>query len=292
VSTMERANDDQAALWNGDAGHAWVDLQEVLDLLFKPFEDQLVDAVRAESPRHVLDVGCGTGATTIAVARSLAADARCVGVDISEPMLAHARARAAHEGVPASFVLADAQVHAFGPPDFDMIISRFGVMFFDDLVRAFANLRRAARDGARLRLIGWRSPAENPFMTAAERAAATLMPNLPPRHPDVPGQFAFADRARVERILAQSGWAEVDVQPIDVPLVLPTDNLDLYLTRVGPVARVLREADDQTRARVVATVRRAFDPYVHGDQVRFIAACWTIGARAPAASMRGGQGQR
>ena len=154
---------------------------------------------------RVLDVGCGTGSTTLAVARRLGAKGRCIGIDISEPMIAAARARAEREGTPASFIRADAQTHAFEPASFDMIISRFGVMFFDDSVRAFANLRRAARDDAELRFIAWRSAAENPFMTTAERAAAPLLPNLPARRPDAPGQFAFADRRRVYSILEESG---------------------------------------------------------------------------------------
>jgi SAM-dependent methyltransferase len=203
-----------------------------------------------------------------------------VGVDISEPMLALARTRAERERVPASFIRADAETHGFEPGVYDMIVSRFGVMFFDDFARAFTNLRRAARDGAELRLIAWRSPAENPFMTTAERAAAPLLPDLPQRRPDGPGQFAFADRTRVARILEQSGWAEIDLQPIDVPLAFAAADLDLYLTRLGPLGRMLAGVDEPTRTRVVATVRRAFDAYVHGDEVRFDAACWTIRARS------------
>jgi hypothetical protein len=129
----------------------------------------------------------------------------------------------------------------------------------------------------------WRSPAENPFMTTAERVAAPLLPNMPPRRPDAPGQFAFADRARVERILEQSGWAEIDLQPIDVSLAFAEEDLDLYMTRLGPVGRTLAEADEKTRARVTARVRRAFDRYVHGVEVRFDAACWKVCARSPAA---------
>ena len=137
------------ALWNGPAGRAWVEAQELLDQVFKPFEDLLVEAVCAGSGGRVLDVGCGTGSTTLAVARLLGAKGRCIGIDISEPMIAAARARAEREGTPASFIRANAQSHAFEPASFDMIISRFGVMFFDDSVRAFANLRRAARDERR-----------------------------------------------------------------------------------------------------------------------------------------------
>jgi ubiquinone/menaquinone biosynthesis C-methylase UbiE len=284
MDVTHQTDDEQTALWNGRAGRAWVEAQELLDQMFKPFEELLVKAVSAGSGGRVLDVGCGTGSTTLAVARLLGAKGRCTGIDISDPMLAAARARAEREGTPASFIRANAQLHAFEPASFDVIISRFGVMFFDDPVRAFANLRRAARDGAELRFIAWRSSAENPFMTTSERAAAPLLPNLPARRPDSPGQFAFADQRRIYRILEESGWAEIDIQPIDVACTLPEKELVRYLTRLGPVGLILQEADDRTRTQVIETVRAAFDPYVHGAEVRFTAACWMVDARAPSAS--------
>lgn len=182
-----RSADDQAARWNRPGGNAWVEMQAVLDEMFRPFEDLLVDAVSAGHGSRVLDVGCGTGGITLAVARRLAPAGRCLGVDISEPVIAAARARAEQEGTPASFVRADAQDHAFEPASFDFVISRFGVMFFNDSVRAFENLRHASTDEGRLRFVAWRAPAENPFMTTAERAAAPLLPDLPARRPDGPG---------------------------------------------------------------------------------------------------------
>jgi SAM-dependent methyltransferase len=283
VDVTHRMDDQQAALWNGRAGQAWVDAQEPLDQMFKPFEELLVDAVSAASAHRVLDVGCGTGSTTLAAARLIGATGHCTGVDISDPMIASARARAEREGAHVTFINADAQVQAFEPESFDMIISRFGVMFFDDPVRAFANLRRAAREGAMLRFIAWRSAAENPFMTAAERAAAPLLPNMPARQPDAPGQFAFANEGRVYGILEKSGWADIEIRPIDVPCALPEKELVPYLSRFGPLGRILHELDEQTRNRVVEAARAAFEPYVHGADVRFTAACWTVGARARAA---------
>jgi SAM-dependent methyltransferase len=275
--------EEQAKLWNGPAGSAWVELQDVLDRVLEPFEHLLVEAVAASGAGRVLDVGCGTGSTTLAAARLPSTKGRCVGIDISAPMIAVARARAEREHTPPSFICANAQTHAFEPSSFDMLISRFGMMFFDDSMRAFANLLRAATDGGELRFVAWRSGAENPFMTTAERAAAPLLPDLPPRPPDAPGQFAFADPHRVLSILEQSGWADIDIRPIDVPCALPEMELREYVTRLGPVGLYLREADERTRARLTETVLAAFDPYVLGAEVRFDAACWMVRARAASA---------
>src|SRR5687767_1467598 len=144
MKVMHETNDDQSQRWNGASGCAWIDAKEMLDSMFEPFETLLVEAVAAGSRRRVLDVGCGTGATTLAAARTLEPAGRCVGIDISEPMIAVARARAEREGTPASFICDDAQVHPFETASFDLFISRLGVMFFDDPIRAFTNLRRAA----------------------------------------------------------------------------------------------------------------------------------------------------
>ncbi|MFD5233819.1 class I SAM-dependent methyltransferase [Streptomyces qaidamensis] len=282
MDASHRSDDEQAARWNGPAGNAWVDLQELLDEMFRPIEELLVDAVAAEHAGSVLDVGCGTGGVTRAVARRAG---HCVGVDISGPMIETARAHAEREGVPASFIRADAQEYAFEPGAFDAVVSRFGVMFFTDPVRAFGNLRSAVRDGAGLRCVVWRGPEENPFMTTAERAAAPFLPDLPARRPDQPGQFAFADPERVHRVLADSGWAGIDIQPVDVVCALPERDLVTYFTRLGPLGMVLPGADERTRAEIVEAVRPAFDPFVQGTQVRYTAACWMVSARAAAAKL-------
>lgn len=273
-------NDNPATLWNGHAGRAWVGAQALLEQLFKPLEEILSQQISIGSGKRLLDVGCGTGGTTIAAARLLGTDGQCVGIDISEPMITAARSRAERDGVPANFILANAQTHDFAPGSFDIIISRFGVMFFEDFIEAFTNLRRAATDGARLRLLAWRSIADNPFMITAERAAAPLLPNLPVRQPDAPGQFAFADDRRVHRILEESGWAAIDIRPVDVACSMPEKELIGYFTQLGPVGFALQEADDLTRMQVIKTVRAAFHRYVNGDDVRFTAACWIVCAEA------------
>ena len=272
--------DEQAKLWNGTSGHAWVDAQELLDGMFAPFEGVLVEAALAGSGSRVLDIGCGTGATTLAVAKRLGTTGRSVGLDISEPMIELARARAKSAALPATFICADAQDYAFEPASFDTIISRFGVMFFEDAFAAFANLRRAVSDSGGVLLIAWRGPEDNPFMTTAERAAASLLPSIPPRKPGAPGQFAFADSSRVHDILEKSGWTSIDIRPLDVACRFPQSELVRYMTRLGPLGSALQHVDESTRTRVITTVRAAFEPFVEGDEVRFIAACWRIAARA------------
>jgi SAM-dependent methyltransferase len=281
MALVNSSGNDQAAHWNGPAGAAWVLAQEVLDRTFRGLEEALSDAAAEAGARRVLDVGCGTGATTLAVARRLGADGEALGVDISAPMIAAARARAEREGSSARFVVADAGTHAFALAHFDLAVSRFGVMFFPDPVAAFANLRSALRPGGRLAAIAWRGREENPFMTTAERTALPLLPDPPPPRPaGAPGQFSLADEGRVCRVLGESGWTGTRMRPVDVDCTFPAAALDLYLNRLGPLGTLLREVDEATRARVTDAVRAAFQPFVHGDEVRFTAACWWIEARA------------
>jgi SAM-dependent methyltransferase len=285
--TMEpdrQVYDEQAARWNGDSGRAWVEQQAPLDAMFKPFEALLTAAIN--EGERVLDVGCGTGGTTLAAARMTGAKGNCVGADISAPMLDAARGRAENGRAAATFIQADAQTHAFEAETFDTIISRFGVMFFGDPVAAFANLRRGVRAGGRLCFAAWRGAEENPFMTTTERAAAPFLQNVPARPANGPGQFAFADARRVRGILAESGWTDIEVRPIDVACSFSQNDLVHFFTRLGPLGTIFRDVDASTREHVIEAVRGAFAPFIAGDDVRYTAACWLVTARVPPAQSR------
>jgi ubiquinone/menaquinone biosynthesis C-methylase UbiE len=267
-----------SALWNGIGGNAWVDLAPTLDRMFHGIETMLVDAAAERGAKRVLDVGCGTGATTMAIARRLGAGAACTGLDISAPMIEAAVARPAG-GFPApEFIVADAADYPFEEGAFDLLTSRFGVMFFADPVAAFANLRRAIAPGGGMRFFCWRGPDDNPFMTAGTRATRHLLPEMPERRPGSPGQFAFAAPERIEEILAAAGWEGVEVEAVDVPCAFPQSGLLGYLTRLGPVGQALVDADEATRAEVLDALRDAYAPYIEGDEVRFSAGCWSVGA--------------
>lgn len=265
-------NSEQAKWWNA-AGEGWANAQDIVDLVLRPFEELLVRKA-TERPRDgVLDVGCGTGAVTRAIAE--ATKAACVGVDISETMIA-----GAEQGENVRFVVADAQVHAF-EQSFDLIVSRFGVMFFDDPVAAFRNLLRATTPGGELCFITWRSAEENPFMTTAQQAAAPLLPDAPAPDPNGPGPFSLTDADRTRELCKDAGWNGIDVQPVDRICTMPERLLVPYLTNLGPIARALKEAEESARPRLINELRGAFDRFVHGDEVRIPAACWQVTASAP-----------
>jgi len=266
--------------WKGIAAHGWVAAQDILDRMFQPLQDLLADEVARHAPTRILDVGCGTGATTLAAARRLGGQGEAVGVDLSEDMIAAARARLAGSGLDCRLLCADAQRHPFAPESVDLLISRFGVMFFDDPVAAFGNLHAAMRAGGAMSCIVWQGPEANAFMTAAEVAAEPLLPGVSRRVPDAPGQFGFANRDRVHTLLQRSGWCDISIDPLGVTCAFPASELDHYLLHLGPVGRRLAGMHPAERARVLDVVRPAFTRFIQGDEVRFLAACWCVRARA------------
>lgn len=269
-------NADEA--WSGNAGDMWSKAQPIVDALFQPIDQDLVDWVRPHAPRRILDVGCGAGSTLRTLTQALGVDA--AGIDVSAAQLEVARQQANAERLDLNWLHGDAQHHEFERGEFDLLVSRFGLMFFEQPVAAFENLRHATRTGGLLAAVAWRGMAHNPFMTAAEAAAAAHLPGLPARADHEPGQFAFADEQRVRAMLQQAGWQRVHIVPVEYDCVMPESDLVRYFSLLGPVARALTRVDAPTREKVTAHVRDAFQPFVHGNQVRFSAACWKIQAQA------------
>ncbi|MCT2399763.1 class I SAM-dependent methyltransferase [Novosphingobium mangrovi (ex Huang et al. 2023)] len=266
--------------WNAETATHWIAAQSAMEAMLRPFSQVLCAYLEDIAEGHVLDVGCGTGATTFDIQNQLKPGGQCTGIDISEAMTAVARERAAREGSRARFICADAQGHDFGHARFDAVVSRFGVMFFNDPVAAFANLRGACADGAPLHMVTWRSPAENPFMTLARDTALPLLPAPIARQDKPTGQFAFADPAHVTDNLAHAGWSDIAIETCDAACVFPVGALKAYAARMGPIGRLMPLLDSALQERVTAAVLDAYHPYVHGDEVRFNAACWVISARS------------
>lgn len=269
-----------AAFWNAEGGEVWVRQQDLLDRLNGPIGEAVIARADPGAGKRALDVGCGAGATTLDMARRLGPGGGCVGVDVSGPLLDLARERAlAEPSVDARFVQADAQVHAFEAEAFDVILSRFGVMFFPDPDAAFANLRRALRPGGELVFACWRSPAENPLSQLPLEAAAPLLsePLPPPR--EGPGRFAFADPERVRGVLARSGWRDIEIAPLDAPMPATLDEMMILSLELGPLGMLLRQEDEATRAKVTEAVAARLREEARDGVVPLKAACWLVTAK-------------
>jgi SAM-dependent methyltransferase len=279
--TPDAANADQATYWNGEAGRRWTALQESQDRLFADITAALFAAAAPRAGEGVIDVGCGAGETTL---RAAAATGRALGIDISEPMLARARERAAAQGSPARFALADATSYDFSAEAAELMISRFGVMFFADPAASFANLRRGLQPGARLAFACWREPKLNPWLMLPYAAAVKHAPAPPRPGPDDPGPFSFADAARVRRLLGAAGFSDVEPTPrdfvLDVGVGEGLDNAVAKSLEIGPASRALDGQPEAVRQAAEAEIRAALAERVQGGAVPLEAAVWIVRAAA------------
>ncbi|WP_309627285.1 class I SAM-dependent methyltransferase [Brevundimonas sp.] len=269
------------AFWAQKGGDAWLQLQGLMERLYLPISDAILDRLDPPAGARILDVGCGGGATTLALARRLGPDGQAVGVDISQSLLDSARRQASAAGVDnVEFVQADAQQHDFHRNSFDAIISRFGVMFFSDPDAAFANLRRATRYGGILVMVCWRRAEDNPLALLPADAAAPLLSEPPQVTTEGPGRFAFRDPDHVRGILTRSGWRDIDITPLDVSTPLDFDEAMALSTRLGVLATVLPGLDDRLRAQICEAVAARLSDHVQDGVIPMSAACWMIVAQA------------
>jgi ubiquinone/menaquinone biosynthesis C-methylase UbiE len=276
-------NADQIAYWNGPGGQHWADRQATQDIVLAPVSEALIERARARPGERIIDVGCGCGGTTIAFAQRVGPTGHVFGIDISAPMLTRARQIAPAE-LPADFVLADATVYPFDPASVDLLVSRFGVMFFAEPALSFANLRKALRTSGRLAFACWREPRNNPFFMAPLQAVYKHAPRLPQPGSEDPGPFSFASEARVHRILNEAGFSDVRMEPVDLSLDIAVGRgLDAAVEgalEIGPAARALREQPPEVRAAAAISIREALAPYARGQAVPLAAAIWIVTANA------------
>ena len=250
-----------------------------------PFAAMILDAAGLRPGENVLDVGCGCGGTTLAAAR-LIAPGQAVGLDLSGPMLARARADAGAAGLGnAVFRQGDAQVHPLESARFGTVLSRFGVMFFADPVAAFANIRSATRPAGRLVFVCWQPLAANQWLLVPGAALAEHVPPADFGSGDGPGMFAFADPDRIRQILAAAGWRDVEITSEHASILVggggSIDDAVEFL-RTGSMGRtMLAGADASTAHRAIASVCAALSPYADADGVHLGAAVWLVQAVAP-----------
>jgi len=281
---MSIPNQDQSDCWNtGDDGKNWVVEKDRYDRMLEPFVEMILEAARFGPAENVLDVGCGSGATTLAAA-PLVAPGKALGLDLSEPMLEGARNDARRAGIEnVSFESGDAQVLSFDIR-FDLVISRFGLMFFADPSAAFANLRSACRPGGRLVSVSWQPRSENEWLFAPGAALAehVAMPEPPP--PNSRGMFGLSDPDYVRDRLTGAGWNDVTVTSRHTPILLggggSVDDTLTFLRSASMARTMLKDADPGTEARALGSLRRALEARADSDGVRLDAGVLVVQATA------------
>lgn len=281
MTPAQAFNEDQRARWNGIDGEYWARQQDRLDRTLAPVTGPLLEFAAPKIGSTVLDVGCGCGTTTIELARAVGPSGRVIGLDISHPMLSLATERL-RTYPNASLLLGDAAelpVHDLGA---ELIVSRFGVMFFGDPVAAFANLGTGLVAGGRVRFACWRPVGENPWLQIPLHAVYEHAPRLPKPEPEEPGPFAFADPARVTRVLTAAGFSVPSFTPLDVELDLAAggtiEDAVRQSTEMGPAKRALADQPEVVRAAAIESVRRALMPYSSPAGVKLRGAVWLVGA--------------
>lgn len=279
------SNAEQIADWNGDQGQRWVDQQALLDRMIEPFGQAALQAAAPRPGESVLDIGCGCGSTSLALARAVGPQGRVLGVDISRPMLdAARRLAAAQPELKLGFIEADASVARL-PAGQDLLYSRFGLMFFAEPAPALRHLRAALRPGGRCAFVCWRAPRDNPWaMTPLVAARKALGVDPPPADPWIPGPFAFADEQRLRGLLAEAGFADVQLQRTDAPIRLGASARDAAPAslQLGPAARLAREAGPAHTATLVAAIECALAPLAAADgSVALGGSTWVVSATNP-----------
>ncbi|MGY3490053.1 ubiquinone/menaquinone biosynthesis C-methylase UbiE [Bradyrhizobium sp. USDA 4011] len=276
-------NADQIAYWNGPGGQRWATRQAAQDIVLQPVLDLLIDRAAPKAGERIVDVGCGSGASTNAFAAKVGPSGHVFGVDVSGPMLERAR-QSTPKDAPVTYALADATVYPFDPASFDLLASRFGVMFFADPAVSFANLHKALKPSGRLAFACWQEPRENPFFMAPLQAVYKHVPKLPQLGPEDPGPFSFASEVRVKRILGEAGFSDVAMEPCRVELDVATgrgiDAAIQGVLEIGPASRALEGHPDEVRSAAIASMREALAPFVKGDSVPLPGAIWIVTARA------------
>ncbi len=275
------ATSQEAAFWNDEGGKMWTANMERTHKLLAPLSEQLLGRAAATMGETVLDVGCGGGPTTIKLAEQVGDGGKVVGIDVSEMILKVAKGQS---GIPAhlSFKLCNAASADLGVGIYDLIFSRFGIMFFEDPKAAFKNIRKALKADGRFVALCWRTPPENPWIARPVAAAAEILSPGGKEKPDprAPGPFAFADPDWVREILEASGFSGVNLEPLDMEMPMgKMSDAVAYMMRMGPAAAEIASAAEEQRTAIATAIRGAFAEYDTGDGIMGPCATWIISAR-------------
>jgi SAM-dependent methyltransferase len=275
-------NAAQIENWDGPGGQHWVAEAERYDRMTGAFGERIIEAAAPRPGERVLDVGCGNGAVALAVSALVAPGGSVLGLDISGPMLGCARQRADAAGIASvSFRQGDAQVYPLPTASFDAVVSRFGVMFFDDPVAAFTNLGRALRPGGRIAFTCWRELAVNDWLMVPAGAALQHVPMPDLGQPGAPGPFSLADPERVHQVLRDAAFAQIALEEVVRPMPMGSSAEDvLAFMRGTEMAQVLMTGvDPGTAEQAWAAVKAALQAHAEPGGITLAGTAWIVTAR-------------
>ena len=278
------ANAPQIEYWNGPAGDRWAKLADSQDIMLEALGSAAIAACDIQPGHAVLDIGCGSGTTTIETARMVGPEGHVVGIDISTPMLEIGRARLQSiDALNVTFDNKDAAIHPFEEDSFDRVFSRFGVMFFVEPIAAFANIRSGMKSGGRMAFVCWQALDNNPWLEIPFKIAHQYVPAPPPPDPDAPGPMAFADPDRVRRILSGAGFAEINIASLETTLpVGPNARATAQkLAQLGSAARLLSDASEDIKSKVEEDLSKRLTEFQTERGVLMDSATWIVSATSP-----------
>lgn len=277
-------NAPQIEYWNGPAGDKWAGLADAQDRMLGGLGSAAMDVCDIQSGHSVLDVGCGSGTTTIEIARRVGKTGRVLGIDISTPMLEVGRARLDALDIDnVTFENKDVSTYPFEADTFDRVFSRFGVMFFADPINAFSNIRRGLRAGGRLAFVCWQAADKNPWIEIPRQVVLQHVPAPPPVDPEAPGPMAFANPERVRHILSGAGFSEINIEPLEtlIPFEPDVPGTAQRLVQVGFASRLLSNASDDVIARVKSDISDAISRFQTDNGVMIDGTTWIVSAISP-----------
>lgn len=279
-------NREEIEFWNGPQGQNWVKQNRLTDLMYDPFGARALDRAALKPGERVIDIGCGCGKTTCALAERVAPGGHVTALDVSAPMLEVARDRATAGSGSVDFVNADAASYPFPPESYDVLYSQFGLMFFRNPGEAFANLFRALRPDGRVSFVCWREPRHNPWLMIPFEAVRPFIPDMPVPSPDVPASpFTLARESWVRELLGDAGFTDIDLEEFKSPTRMGQGDLESCLAFVAnfsnPVASALRKTEPEKAPEIMSAVRSAVAGYHTGDTLELPASAWIVRARHP-----------
>jgi SAM-dependent methyltransferase len=272
-------NAAQIEFWNGAGGERFARNQDAIDRGMAKITDAAMAFAAPQTDERVLDIGCGCGTTTFRLREKVGPNGATAGVDVSKTLLNVARARAGASNADIAFVEDDAATHDFQPV-FDLVFSRFGVMFFADPVAAFANIRTALTRNGRLVFVCWRGFPENVWACAPFAAAKPFLPPAEPPDPLAPGPFAFADGERLHRILSGAGFNTIQIEKLDTTMGMGAtlEEAAIESLNIGPAARAANDLEEPVRAKIRAAIAENLTEFQNPEGVTPPAACWLVKA--------------